>query len=114
MYTAVASPDPIASVRARPSGSARSAATSAPSRHASTGTIAPMTTLETCAARNAASRVIELADFTASMGSAARREGSGSQTSNASRGKRSGCVWKDHSASETSPRPSTRFRATPT
>ena len=77
-------PVPTASVRARPTGIFRSSATSAARRQARTGTSAPMSTLLTWAAWKPVPNT--------SIGPAARNVGSGSQTSNASRGNWSGGV----------------------
>ena len=65
----------------------------------------PAATGMTCAARNVGPKI--------AIGIAARRLGSGSQTSNAARGTSSGGVWKLHRALLTRPWPSTRLRATP-
>ena len=77
-------PVPNPSQRARPTGRPRSAATSRASRQARTGTIAPTNTLDTCAAANVVPN--------SAMGTAARKVGSGSQTSKAGLGKISGGV----------------------
>ena len=71
-------------VRARSVPSPRSAATSAARRQARTGTMAPTSTLESWAAANV--------DPNTAIGIAASHVGSGSQTSNAGRGKTSGGV----------------------
>ncbi len=73
---------------------------------ARTGTSAPMSTDETWAAWNDVPKI--------AIGMAARNVGSGIQTSNAGCGITRSGVAKLHSASVTSPRPSTRLRATPT
>ena len=80
-------PVPTASVRARPGGSFISAATSAPSRHASAAAIALTTTENTWAARN------QFAAPASHTGTAAISVGSGSHTSNAARGTSRGGVW---------------------
>ncbi len=95
--TAAVSPVPSASVRARPGDIDRSAATSAPSRQASTATSAPTAIDDHWAAANVAPR--------SAIGIAARKDGSGSQTSNAGRGNVSGGVPKLQIASVTRPRP---------
>ena len=67
-----------------------------------------------CAAANAADRLPSAPAPSSAIGIAARNVGSGSQTSKAGRGKDSGGVWKLQIASVVRPRPSTRFRETPT
>ncbi len=104
--TAAVSPVPSANVRARPGGIDRSAATSAASRQASTATRAPTAMDDHWATANVAPRT--------TMGIAARKDGSGSHTSNAGRGNVSGGVPKLQIASVTRPRPVTRLWATPT
>jgi len=84
--THATAPEPAASVRARPIGRRRSAATSAPSRQASTATSEPTTIENICAARN------QLAAPANQIGIAARNVGSGSQTSKPGRGRTSGGV----------------------
>ena len=80
-------PVPTASVRARPTGSFISAATSAPRRHASAATAALTTTDIAWAARN------QFAAPASQTGIAARKVGSGIHTSKAARGTSSGGVW---------------------
>ena len=75
----------MARLRARPGGSFRSPATSAARRQARTGTRDPTTTGAHWAAANEVPA--------RSIGMAARKLGSGSQTSKAGRGKTSGGVW---------------------
>ena len=107
-------PVPSASVRPRSGDRPRSSATSAASRQASTETMDPASTGTTCEVRIATSSGIGAGPPNSAIGIAARSEGSGSQTSNAGRGKTSGGVPKLHRASDTRPRPSTRLRAAPT
>ena len=81
----VVSPVPMASVRERSRDRPRSSATSAASRQARTGTIAPRRIADHWAAAKETPR--------SAIGMAARNDGSGSQTSNAARGISSGGVW---------------------
>ncbi len=91
-YTAVVSPVPIASVRARPAPRPRSRATSAARRQARTESSAPSGTVIPCAARIAVSSGIGAVAPDRTIGIANSSEGSGSHTSNAGRGKTSGGV----------------------
>jgi hypothetical protein len=73
--------------RARPTGSRNSAARSAARRQAITATAELASTDTICAARN------QLAAPARATGTAASKEGKGSQTSNAARGSTNGWVW---------------------